>query len=327
MREGEGVAPAGGGHAGDGGVGHDGLAVGLLGAEVTSHVIAGAGEAGAVLSLAHVQAGPLLVAVAHVGTLQEDRDVRQLAGVVAGQVAPGLGALDGHGVGDLVDEGALLAKHHGAGDGGARRGRSDLVVDLGPVLAAVGWVDVGVVGVVLILRLASGVALGQVVEGGVGGGVGRDRHLGVVDVLGAVRRVLGQVLDGHVLRVVGVAAVLVGAHPLVALVAGDGLGVHGSGAVLVHHATVERDVDVGALAQHLLHVLVVPTRVEGDALGVGTVVLELGDLGVGVLVETIELVVVLNLGTCVVAVGVHGLADRVREGGAVLVVLGQAVDA
>ena len=308
-----------GGKAGERRPCHDGTVGGSrIGAvRVVRDVIAGAGDAGAVGGLAHVKPGPTLVErLSRLGqaTLQEDGDRGQLGVVVGREVRPDLGAVDRHRVIELEDEGAVLAQRGLAAD---LDGRVDAVkiavirIVLVPLLVAV----VGLVGAVadigVVERLIGGIAHSR----------GNRR---VVDDLLAVAVVLRQALDARGLVVLlieaGITVPLVALAPLVALVAADDLR------LAVGVDRVEREVDVGALVQRVLDVVVVPAREEDDVLRAGPGVREAVGLLVVVLQVGVELGAVARAGLGVVGAGVDlfGGREAVRE--ALVVILGEAVD-
>ena len=281
-------------------------------------VIAGAGDAGAVGGLAHViKPGPTLVErLSRLGqaTLQEDGDRGQLGVVVGREVRPDLGAVDRHLVLELEDEGAVLAQRGLAAD---LDGRVDAVkiavirIVLVPLLVAV----VGLVGAVADV---------DVIERLIGGFAHSRGNRRVVDDLLAVAVVLRQALDARGLVVLlieaGITVPLVALAPLVALVAADDMR------LAVGVDRVEREVDVGALVQRVLDVVVVPAREEDNVLRAGPGVREAVGLLVVVLQVGVELGAVARAGLGVVGAGVDLLGGREAVREALVVVLGETAD-
>ncbi len=271
------------------------------------------------VGLGHVQRRPALVkgVRATQALLHEDGDVGQAAAVIAGHVRPDLDTLDKHGVRDAEDEGAVLTQ-----------GRLDaldaLVLALGPRDFLVSLVPLGMARVALARAALDILVVEHVVVRAI---LYRRRDGGVVDDFLAVGVVLGQVLDGGALVVLGVDVIVapVGVHgPPHAVVTRDYLrravGVDG----------VQREVHVRPLVEVFLDELVVPAGEVGDVLGAAATVGE----GVRALVAVLQVGVVRGI-----VRGAHAhiirarsvlaqrLGDVVAERLALVVVLGEAVDA
>ena len=311
-------------------VGHDGLAIGHIATANVGEVI----RAHAVAQLARILdergARPRRGASRQT-TLQVNGDMGQVgSGKVVGQVLPQLDAVGRHLGTDAEVERAVLAhrgtRRHLARIGHMRALGIALVVLIPDLVALLVGRSIGVE--------CGGDPRVRVVEALEHRRAHVEARHGVVEDLLAVPVVLGQALDRRLL--VGDAGRCLGRRraPAIVLVAGHhvvakhhGLAVHigleAAVGVVVVDGLVDREEQVGALAELALNVIVVPTRAERDVLG------SRARIGEGVVERVLKVplrikaLARIGVGTRVVAGVGHTLGNRVIDDAAVPVVLGK----